>query len=48
MNDTDVRQWLGAWLTACANNADKAPHDLPPRLPWSMSEDRKRSFTAPG
>ena len=47
VNGIDVLRWLEAWLTACANNAGKPPHDLSPWLPWSMSEERRREFTAP-
>ena len=48
MNGIDVLRWLQAWLTACAKNAGKPPHDLSSWLPWSMSEERRRKFTAPG
>ena len=48
MNGIDVRRWLGAWLKACAKNGGEPPDDLSPWLPWSMSEERKRKFTAPG
>ena len=48
MHGIDVLRWLQAWLTACANNGGKPPHDLSPWLPWTMSEARKRKFTAPG
>ena len=48
MNDIDVLRWLEAWLEACAENGGKAPDDLSPWLPWSMSEARRRKFTAPG
>ena len=48
MNGIDVRRWLEAWLTACAKNGGNPPHDLSPWLPWSMSESRRRAFTAPG
>ena len=48
LNGIDVRRWLQAWLTACAKNGGKPPDDLSPWLPWSMSEDRRRAFTAPG
>ena len=47
MNGIDVRRWLEAWLTACAKNGGKPPADLSPWLPWSMSEGRRRAFTAP-
>ena len=47
INGIDVLRWLEAWLTACANNGAKPPHDLSPWLPWSMSEERRREFTAP-
>ena len=48
MNGIDVRRWLEAWLNACAQNGGKSPDDLSPWLPWSMSEERRRTFTAPG
>ena len=47
LNGIDVLRWLQAWLTACAENAGRAPHDLSPWLPWSMSEERRREFMAP-
>ena len=48
MNGFDVLRWLEAWLTACAKNGRKPPDDLSPWLPWSMSEERRREFLAPG
>ena len=48
MHGIDVLRWLEAWLTACAENDRKPPDDLSPWLPWSMSEERKREFMAPG
>ena len=48
MNGIDVLRWLEAWLTACAENGRKPPRDLSPWLPWSMSEERRREFMAPG
>ena len=47
MNGIDILRWLEAWLTACAENGGKAPDDLAPWLPWSMSEERRRELTAP-
>ena len=47
LNGMDVLRWLEAWLEACAKNAGRPPDDLSPWLPWSMSEERRRSFTAP-
>ena len=47
MNGIDVLRWLEAWLTACAENGGKPPHDLSPWLPWSMSEERRLEFAAP-
>ena len=46
MNGIDVLRWLEAWLEACAKNAGNPPDDLSPWLPWSMSEARRRKFTA--
>ena len=48
MHGIDLLRWLQAWLTACAKNGGKPPDDLAPWLPWTMSEARKRKFTAPG
>ena len=48
LNGIDVLRWLEEWLAACAANGRRAPEDLSPWLPWSMSEERKRNFTAPG
>ena len=48
MNGINVLRWLEAWLKACAENGRKPPDDLSPWLPWSMSEERRREFTAPG
>ena len=48
MHGIDVLRWLEAWLTACAKNGGKPPDDLSPWLPWTMSEARKRKFTASG
>ena len=48
MNGVDVLRWLEAWLEACAKNGRRPPDDLSPWLPWSMSEERRRDFTAPG
>ena len=47
MHGIDVLRWLEAWLTACAKNGGKPPDDLAPWLPWTMSEARRRKFTAP-
>ena len=48
MNGIDALRWLEAWLTACADNGRQPPDDLSPWLPWSMSEERRLEFTAPG
>ena len=48
MNGIDALRWLEAWLTACAENGRQPPDDLEPWLPWTMSEERRREFTAPG
>ena len=48
LNGIDVLRWLEAWLEACAKNGGKPPADLSPWLPWSMSEERRREFMAPG
>ena len=48
MNGIDVLKWLEAWLTACAVNGGKPPDDLSSWLPWTMSEERRQRFIAPG
>ena len=48
LNGIDVLRWLEAWLGACAQNGANPPGDLSPWLPWSMSEERKHRFAAPG
>ena len=48
MNGIDALRWLEAWLAACAENGRQPSDDLSPWLPWSMSEERRREFTAPG
>jgi len=48
MNGIDVLRWLEAWLEACAKNGGKPPDDLSPWLPWTMSEARRRKFSASG
>ena len=47
LNGIDVLRWLEAWLEACAENGGQPPDDLLLWLPWSMSEERRREFTAP-
>ena len=48
LNGIDILRWLEAWLAACAENGGDPPGDLSPWLPWTMSEERKHRFTAPG
>ena len=48
LNGIDVLRWLEEWLAACAVNGRRPPEDLSPWLPWSMSEERKRSFSGAG
>ncbi len=47
LNGIDVLRWLEAWLEACAENGGQPPDDLSLWLPWTMSEERRRAFTAP-
>ncbi len=46
INGINVLRWLEAWLEACAKDGGKPPEDLSPWLPWTMSEARRRKFTA--
>ena len=48
INGIDVRRWLKQWVTACAENGGKPPHELSPWLPWSMTEERRRELSASG
>ena len=48
LNGIDVLRWLEAWLEACAENGGLPPEDSSPWLPWTMSEERRREFTASG
>ena len=48
LNGINIRHWLHAWLTACAQKGGKPPDDPGPWLPWSMSEERKQDLMAPG
>ena len=48
MTGIDVLRWLEAWLTACAENGRQPRDDLSLWLPWSMSEERRGEFMAPG
>ena len=45
VNGIDVRLWLVEWLKACAANGGRAPPDLSPWLPWSMTRQRRRTLT---
>jgi transposase len=36
----NARTWLGAFLQACADNANHSPSDLKPFLPWTMDAKR--------
>lgn len=36
----NARTWLGAYLQACADNANHPPSDLAPFLPWTMDTKR--------
>ncbi len=47
-NGIDLLRWLETWLGACADNGGRAPDDLSPWLPWSMSGERRRALMAPG
>jgi transposase len=41
------RHWLMAYLNACAENGAKAPADLTPFLPWTMSAERRAELARP-
>jgi len=41
------RHWLMLYLTACAKNGGRAPHNIDPFLPWMMDEARRAELTRP-
>ena len=41
------RHWLIAYLSACAENAAKAPVDLMPYIPWEMNAPRCSELARP-
>ena len=41
------RQWLAAYLEACAAADGKAPENVADFLPWNMSEEAKAAMSAP-
>jgi transposase len=43
----DVRQWLTAYFTACADNGGKPPPDPSAFLPWNMTEAQLDSLRMP-
>ncbi|SEH08481.1 IS66 family transposase [Candidatus Venteria ishoeyi] len=45
--DINQRHWLMAYLTACAENAGKAPQDINSFIPWLMDETRRAELTRP-
>jgi transposase len=42
------RLWLAAYLQACAEEGNRAPHDLQNFLPWSMDQKRLGEFAKQG
>lgn len=40
------RTWLSQYLQACADNGARAPLELEPFLPWSMSAARLKALRA--
>jgi transposase len=45
--DLNPRQWLTAFLQACADNGGKSPPDLGAFLPWEMTAERRRQLAQP-
>ena len=43
----NVRTWLTAYLTACAQAGGKPPPDPEAYLPWNMSSERRAHFSQP-
>jgi transposase len=46
-NGVDPKQWLTAYLDACAHSGGKAPDDVDAFLPWNMTEERKVEWRYP-
>jgi transposase len=46
----NARTWLSAYLQACADNGNQAPHDIDAFLPWAMDDARLSAMRsgAPG
>lgn len=45
--DLNPRQWLTAFLQACADNGGKSPSALSSFLPWEMTAERRRQLARP-
>ena len=43
----DVRRWLNAYLTACAQSRGQPPPDLQNYLPWNMTAVRRQQWSLP-
>jgi transposase len=41
----NIRTWLTWFLTSCAENGGRAPSDIDPFLPWTMSGEMRREIT---
>jgi transposase len=45
--ELNPRQWLTAFLQACADNGGQSPSDLSSFLPWEMTAERRRQLARP-
>jgi transposase len=41
------RQWLNAYLQACAETSGQPPPDIEPFLPWNLSDDQRAAWAHP-
>ena len=41
----DLRAWLTAYLTACAEASGKPPADAVAHLPWNLTDQRRKEWT---
>ena len=45
MAKINIRTWLTWFLTSCAENGGRAPSNIDPFLPWTMSMEKRREMT---
>jgi transposase len=45
LSKINIRKWLRWYLDSCAENGGKAPDEVTPFLPWTLSEQRRQEMT---